>query len=259
MGLHVKELCSKVGNKTILDRVSFRAKRGQVLGIIGPNGAGKSTLLKHIAAINPIPKNCVSVEGSDIFFLSPSLIAKRIAYLAQFSATPPISVLETLELGRRAYSAVVLTNEDHQKLEDFIKQFNLDHILGRNLDTLSGGERQKVLIAAALLQEPDVLLLDEPISHLDPKNQLEMLSAIHEATYTKKLITLIVLHDLQHAIHYCDSLLMLKNAQILHHVNTSNLNEIMLEEVFDVRTKLHYASGHVFVYFGHHHFYTNSK
>jgi iron complex transport system ATP-binding protein len=256
MGLHVKKLCSKIGKKTILDKITFNAKRGQVLGVIGPNGAGKSTLLKHIAAINPIARDCVSVEGCDVALLPPQLIAKRIAYLAQFTATPRISVLETLELGRRVYSGMMLTSEDRTKLEIAIDKFQLRHLLGRSLDTLSGGERQKVLIATALLQEPDVLLLDEPISHLDPKNQLEMLSAIHEATYTNKLITLIVLHDLQHAIHYCNSLLMLKNTQILHHINTSNLTENMLEEVFDVNTKLHYASGHVFVYFGHQHFYT---
>lgn len=259
MALHVKNLQSNVGKKYILDGITFEAKRGEVVGIIGPNGAGKSTLLKHIAAINPIPKDCVCIEDSDISSLSPQHIAKRIAYLAQFATSPHISVLETLELGRRAYSGMMLTKEDKAKLEATILKFGLTPLLGRYLDTLSGGERQKVLIASALLQEPDVLLLDEPISHLDPKNQLEMLSSIHEATYTKKLITLIVLHDLQHAIHYCDTLLMLKDTQILHHINTSNLNETMLEELFDVKAKLHYASGHVFVYFGHHHFYTNPK
>lgn len=259
MALHVKSLQSKIGKKTVLDKITFDAKPGEVIGIIGPNGAGKSTLLKHIAAINPIPRDCVLVGNDDISLLPPPLIAKRIAYLAQFTGAPHISVLETLELGRRAYSGMVLSSEDRDKIQNSINQFNLSPLLNRYLDTLSGGERQKVLIATALLQEPDVLLLDEPISHLDPKNQLEMLSAIHEATYTKKLITLIVLHDLQHAIHYCDNLLMLKNTQILHHINTSSLDEKMLEELFDVKTKLHYASGHVFVYFGHHHFYTNPK
>lgn len=258
MALHVKNLSYKIGKKTILDNISFSAREGEVVGIIGPNGAGKSTLLKHIATIKPIPRGCVYVNEDDIFYFSPQLIAKKIAYLAQFTTIPRISVLETLELGRRTYSGMVLSKDDKKKLEDVIEQFGLSKLLNRFLDTLSGGEYQKVLIASSLLQEPQILLLDEPISHLDPKNQLEMLGAIHEATYKKGLTTLIVLHDIQHAIHYCDSLLMLKDRHILHHVNTSKLHEEMLEELFDVKTKLFYASKHIFVYFGHSHFF-NSK
>jgi iron complex transport system ATP-binding protein len=253
MSLHVKNLNYFLGKKKLLDEVAFEAKKGEVVGIIGPNGAGKSTLLKHLGAILPLSEKSVVLDEKDISKLSPREISRYIAYLAQFAAAPRITVLETLELGRRTYSGIVLSKLDKELICKSVEQFSLEKLLSRTLDTLSGGERQKVLIASALLQEPDVLLLDEPISHLDPKNQQEMLSSIHEATYEKGLVTLMVLHDLQHAIHYCDSLLMLKNGQIQHYIKTSQLQEEMLKELFDVETKLYYASGHVFVYYGHHH------
>lgn len=253
MSLEVQNINYLVGKTELLKEISFSAKKGEVIGIIGPNGAGKSTLLKHLGAILPLKEGNVSLDGKDVSKLTPREISRYIAYLAQFANAPHISVLETLELGRRSYSGMMLSKLDKQMIEKSINEFHLHKILSRNLSTLSGGERQKVLIASALLQEPDVLLLDEPISHLDPKNQQEMLSAIHAATYEKSLTTLIVLHDLQHAIHYCDSLLMLKNGEIQNYVPTKELSEEMLCELFELPTKLYYASGHVFVYYGHHH------
>lgn len=253
MSLHVKNLSYSLGTKELLKSIDFDANEGNVLGIIGPNGAGKSTLLKHISAILPISQNQICLENEDFSKLKPRELAKFVAYLAQFSASPRMSVLETLELGRRAYSGMILSKEDKTKLAQMIEQFHLETLLSQDIGTLSGGERQKVHIASSLLQEPKILLLDEPISHLDPKNQQEMLSAIHEATYKKGLITLVVLHDLQHAIHYCDNLLMLKNGEIKYHIPTSHLQEEMLKELFDVDAKLYYASGHVFIYYGHQH------
>ncbi|WP_024954137.1 ABC transporter ATP-binding protein [Sulfurospirillum arcachonense] len=253
MSLNVKDLHYTLAKQTLLQDINFQAKKGEVVGIIGPNGAGKSTLLKHIAAILPIKKEQIMLDGKDISKLKPREISRHIAYLSQFASFPQISVLESLELGRRSYSGMMLSQLDKEMISQSIEEFDLHKLLHRSIDTLSGGERQKVMIASAMLQEPDVLLLDEPISHLDPKNQLEMLSAIHKVTYEKNLVTLVVLHDLQHAIHYCDSLLMLKLGEIKYHIKTDMLEEKMLEELFDIQTKLYYVSGHIFVYYGHHH------
>ncbi len=253
MSLHVKNLSYKLGKKELLKDIYLSAQKGQIIGIIGPNGAGKSTLLKHIAAILPIQTAQVILDEKDISKLSPKDISRHIAYLAQFSAVPRMSVLETLELGRRSYSGMILGKLDKELIAKSVEEFGLEDLLCRHLDTLSGGERQKVMIASALLQEPDVLLLDEPISHLDPKNQLEMLSAIHKATYEKNLITFVVLHDMQHALHYCDALLMLKSGEVKYHIKAQEVQESMLQELFDVAIKLHYVSGHSFIYYGHHH------
>lgn len=253
MKLEIRDLSYHVGKTTLLGHIHFEAHCGELIGIIGPNGAGKSTLLKHIAGILTCKKDTVLLGDTDLSTLEPRALAKEVAYLSQFANTPRISVLEALELGRRAYSGMNLKHKDRQKIDESIVQFDLTPLLERNLESLSGGERQKVLIASALLQEPKVLLLDEPISHLDPKNQLEMLSAIHHATHERRLITLIVLHDIQHAIHYTNSLLMMKQGVLLHHSPTQALNEAMLKVLFDVDARLHVSQGHTFVYYGHAH------
>ncbi len=253
MKLCVKNLNYTVARKVLLEDICLEANEGEVLGVIGPNGAGKSTLLKHIAGILPLKSSTITLDTTDFSRLEPRALAKEVAYLSQFANTPRISVLEALELGRRAYSGMQLTHADKMKLDESVAHFDLGDLLERHLESLSGGERQKVLIASALLQEPKVLLLDEPISHLDPKNQLEMLSAMRHVTHEKKLITLIVLHDIQHAIHYTTRLVMLKKGKILHDIATSTLRPSMLEELFEVEASLHVSHGHTFVYYGHSH------
>lgn len=253
MKLSVQQLHYHVGTTVLLHHIALEASSGDVIGIIGPNGAGKSTLLKHIAAILPLKPLTVSLDGIDFSTLEPRALAKKVAYLSQFATTPHISVLEALELGRRAYSGMQLSKEDDIKIAHCVEEFSLEELLERTLESLSGGERQKVLIASALLQEPNILLLDEPISHLDPKNQLEMLSAMRAITHDKGLITFIVLHDIQHAIHYTSRLIMLKSGQILHDIPTKSISHTMLENLFDVETSLHISHGHTFVYYGHSH------
>lgn len=253
MTLCVQNLSYHVGKKTLLHDISLEANVGEVIGIIGPNGAGKSTLLKHIAAILPLKPSVVCLNEIDFSTLEPRLLAKKVAYLSQFSQTPHISVLEALELGRRAYSGIQLSKKDREKIAHCVHEFGLEELLERTLDHLSGGERQKVLIASALLQEPNVLLLDEPISYLDPKNQLEMLSAMRSLTLDKGLITFVVLHDIQHAIHYASRLVMLKAGHILYDIPTQSISHEMLETLFDVEASLHVSHGHTFVYYGHKH------
>lgn len=253
MKLCIKNLNYHVAKKRLLHSICMEAISGEVIGVIGPNGAGKSTLLKHIAAILALSPSTVMLDDVDFSTLEPRLLAKKVAYLSQFASIPSMSVLETLELGRRVHSGMRLSEQDERKISHCVHEFGLEALLECTLETLSGGERQKVLIASALLQEPKVLLLDEPISHLDPKNQLEMLSSMRAMTRDKGLITFIVLHDIQHAIHYTTRLVMLKAGQIMHDVPTKEITHKMLETLFDVETSLHVSHGHTFVYYGHSH------
>jgi len=253
MKLCIHTLTYRIGKKELLNIQRLEALSGDVIGIIGPNGAGKSTFLKHLAAILPLAPSSILLDEIDFSTLEPRELAKKVAYLSQFSTTPHITVLEALELGRRAYSGIQLGKTDHIKIAACVHEFSLETLLERPLESLSGGERQKVLIASALLQEPCVLLLDEPISHLDPKNQLEMLKAMRRITKDKGLITFIVLHDIQHAIHYTTRLVMLKAGHILHDIATKEITHTMLEALFDVETSLHVSHGHTFVYYGHSH------
>jgi len=253
MKFTIKNLNFKVGTKELLKNINMTASSGDMISIIGPNGAGKSTLLKHIATILPTHKEIITLDGIDLFDLTPRELAKEIAYLSQFSEIPNISVLETLELARRVYSGIKLSQQDYSMIDSISQEFELTKLLERKLATLSGGEAQKVMIAAALLQEPQILLLDEPISHLDPKNQLEVLSIIKKVVESKKIICFIVLHDIQHAIHYASRLVMLKQGSLLYDVYVADLHSNMLEELFDVEVSLHKSNNHTFIYYAHKH------
>ena len=253
MSLHVEHLGFKLKRKTILEDINFDAKSSQVRVIIGPNGAGKTTLLKAIAQINKKSFGGLSVDGTHLGSLKTAELSKIISYMPQFLEVPDLSVLEVLELGRYTFSGFKIKQKDRVVIDDIIERFSLSSILEKRIPTLSGGERQKVLLASSLTQEPKVLLLDEPISHLDPKNQLEVLRVIKKLTIDKKIITLIVLHDIQHALHYGDKLLMMKDGKVAYDLDEKEIKEHHLSTVFDVDVKLFRKKNHTFVYYAHTH------
>jgi len=253
LSLHVEHLGFKLKRKTILEDINFDAKSSQVRVIIGPNGAGKTTLLKAIAQINKKSFGGLSVDGTHLGSLKTAELSKIISYMPQFLEVPDLSVLEVLELGRYTFSGFKIKQKDRVVIDDIIERFSLSSILEKRIPTLSGGERQKVLLASSLTQEPKVLLLDEPISHLDPKNQLEVLRVIKKLTIDKKIITLIVLHDIQHALHYGDKLLMMKNGKVAYDLDEKEIKEHHLSTVFDVDVKLFREKNHTFVYYAHTH------
>jgi len=253
LSLHVEHLGFKLKRKTILEDINFDAKSSQVRVIIGPNGAGKTTLLKAIAQINKKSFGGLSVDGTHLGSLKTAELSKIISYMPQFLEVPDLSVLEVLELGRYTFSGFKIKQKDRVVIDDIIERFSLSSILEKRIPTLSGGERQKVLLASSLTQEPKVLLLDEPISHLDPKNQLEVLRVIKKLTIDKKIITLIVLHDIQHALHYGDKLLMMKDGKVAYDLDEKEIKEHHLSTVFDVDVKLFREKNHTFVYYAHTH------
>jgi iron complex transport system ATP-binding protein len=252
MALEVRNLGVTMGGRPLLEEVAFRADPGRFTCLVGPNGAGKSTLLRSLAQMLPHSGE-VWLGGEALRGLSRPELARRVAYLPQFTETPLLTVLETLELGRRARAGTRLYASDRRALDGLISRFGLESYLMRPLAQLSGGERQKVMIAATLAQEPALLLLDEPISHLDPKNQLEVLRAVAEATRDAQIVTLVVLHDVQQALHFGDRLLMLRDGKVQHHLERNGVDSVHLEALYDVPVKLFWQEGHPFLFFGHGH------
>ena len=244
MQLHVE-----MGARTLLSGVDFRAEAGRLLCLIGPNGAGKSTLMRALAQ-QAVHGGEVRLAGEALRGLSRPELARRMAYLPQFTETPPLSVLETLELGRRARGA---RPGDGAALDALIARFGLQPYLQRPLERLSGGERQKVMIAATLAQEPSLLMLDEPIAHLDPRNQLEVLGAVAETTRSRGIVTLAVLHDVQLALHFADALLMLRGGTLQGHLARDAVRAEHLAALYDVPVRLFWQEGHPYVFFGHGH------
>jgi len=257
--LHVKDISFSIKNKKLLKSVSFNANQGEMRVFIGPNGAGKTTLLKAIANIYNKDSGEVKLASDNIGLLKPKELSRIISYMPQFSEVPEMTVLEVLELGRYTYCGAKIRKNDREIINNIIDSFSLHSILNTNISTLSGGQRQKVLLASCLVQEPKILILDEPISHLDPKNQLDVLRVVKKFTKEKNIITLIVLHDIQHALHYGDKLLMMKNAEILYDINSKDVQEHHLNEVFEVHAKLFREENHTFVYYQHSHLHVKEN
>ncbi|MEW8228343.1 MAG: ABC transporter ATP-binding protein, partial [Candidatus Thiodiazotropha endolucinida] len=187
------------------------------LGLIGPNGAGKSTLLRLLAGVIEADTGSLSISGTPISSVPRSERARRIAYLPQLSEIAwPMSVERIVALGRIPHLEPwqAPRQEDRKLIERVICQTDLLALRHRAFNTLSGGEQARVLLARALVTEPDILLADEPVSALDPAHQLDVMTLLSEHCEEGHAV-IVVLHDLNLAAHYCQRLQLLYEGSTL--------------------------------------------
>lgn len=214
MTLEVSQLNFSYGKHPVLKDINLCFPDGGLVCLVGPNGSGKSTLLKCINKILN-PTGNVAFDGKNVKRFSPSEVARTFGYVPQdISSAFPITVFDMILLGRRAYISWNPTKHDLEVVSQNISLLELDDFALRKVNELSGGERQKVLIATALSQEPNVLLLDEPTSNLDVKHQLDVMKYLKTIVKTKKLLALMALHDLNLASQYADNVIMLRQGQV---------------------------------------------
>ncbi|EIC21594.1 ABC transporter ATP-binding protein [Thiorhodovibrio frisius] len=198
----------------LLDQLSLSSAPGELLAVLGPNGAGKSTLLKLIAGLLPCKQGRIRVDATDLDSLSRRERARRIAYLPQITETAQVTVFEAVLLGRLPHLGLQPSERDLEVVDAMICDLGLAPLSARRVGRLSGGELQKVVIARALVQEPRLLLLDEPVNHLDLRNQIAVLRSIQQLARERALITLVVLHDLNLALRFADRFLLLGPAAV---------------------------------------------
>ena len=220
--------------KKILDDITFDMKENHFIAILGNNGAGKSTLLKCLNGINISNKGTVLISGENVLTMHRREVAKRIAYVAQKNEGSRVTVFDTVLLGRKPYIKWDATEEDLKLVDDIIEQMGLNDFKLRYIDEISGGELQKVMLARALAQQPKLLLLDEPTSSLDPRNQYEVLSIIKNIAKTKNIAVIIVIHDLNLALRYCDRFLFIKNEKIYSYGDIHTMTADCIEAVYEM-------------------------
>lgn len=225
-------------DKKILQEVSFDVLNGECVAILGNNGAGKSTMLKCLNKIISPHKGTVVVNQVNILKLSGLEIAQKTAYVAQKNEVNQISAYDAILLGRKPYVTFSPTKKDHLIVERILQNLHLEELSLRSIDELSGGELQKVMIGRALAQEPKVLLLDEPTSCLDLHNQLEVLKLIQKITKEKEIAVVIVLHDLNLALRYCDKFLYLKNSQVYSYGDIETVTSRTISDVYGVDVEI---------------------
>jgi iron complex transport system ATP-binding protein len=225
------------GYKTqnVFSGISFDAKGGEILCLVGPNGAGKTTLLKCINRLLSPQSGTVFIDGQDMAKMKPAERAKSIAYVPQGAHTHfPISVFDTILLGRRPYLNWRPKQSDIDMVGSIIERMNLENLAMRDLGEISGGERQKVIIAKAIVQEPRILLFDEPTTFLDLKFQLKIMGFIRELIDEKRLCAVITTHDLNHALQFADQIAVLKDGKIAALGSPNVLTGQVIREVYDV-------------------------
>ena len=200
--------------RPVLDEVSFAVEKGQVLAILGTNGTGKTTLLKCINRILVPAAGTVFVGDERVAGLSRNALAQRVGYVEQQRAGSRATVFNAVLLGRKPYIRWDITQTDMEIASQAMDTLGLGDYALRYLDELSGGELQKVVIARALAQEPEVLLMDEPTSSLDLKNQLEVLNLIRQISRERGIAAVVAMHDLNLALRFADRFLLLKDKTI---------------------------------------------
>ncbi|CEP68107.1 ABC transporter-like [Moorella glycerini] len=201
-------------SRPVLRDIKFEVNRGEFFAILGNNGAGKSTLLKCLIRILKPQTGTILIETEDLFALSPREVARRLGYVAQRYESARFTVFDAVLLGRKPHIKWGTTARDLEIVRNVLGILGLEEFSLRYLDELSGGELQKVVIARALAQEPRVLLLDEPTSNLDLKNQFEVLTIVKKAARERNIAVVVVMHDLNLALRFADKFLLLKNRTV---------------------------------------------
>lgn len=245
MSLHVSDLTFRYGRRRVLDHVTFGVEAGEFCALLGPNGSGKSTLVKAVAGVHRPASGTVTVDGIDTATLGRREHARVVGYVPQHGDAPfDLTVREAVVLGRTPHFGLAPGAKDWQMVEDAIERMGLVDLAERNMSELSGGQAQRALIARALAQDTQVLLLDEPTSALDLRYQIETLQLVRQITREQGISALIAIHDLNHAARYCDQVVVLHGGRILTDgTPEAALDAQTLRDVYEVDVEVHLREG----------------
>lgn len=233
--ISVKNLGVILNGHRILDGISFNIEEGEIVAVVGPNGSGKTTLLKAILGLVPY-------EGNVLIFEKPfvSNAARRIGYVPQrleFDRTMPVTVEELLS----AY----LADGDKNKIREVLVSVDADKLLGRMLGVLSGGEFQRVLLALAMLNQPDILFLDEPVASVDIEGAGELYVLMQRLQKEKKITMVLVSHDLDVVYRYATEVLCINHQIVCKGTPQAALTPETMEKLYGGQQSLYIHKGHL--------------
>jgi len=247
--IDVAHLTHVIGGKSVLRDLEFSINENDFLLIFGPNGAGKSTLLKLLAGILAVRQGDIHIAGKNISVYSKRELATQVAYLPQFDEFHlPLLVKDILMSGRYPYGSFFrsYSSQDHDMFAKTVERFSLAEYLGRNIQTLSGGERKKVLLASAFIQDVPLILLDEPLNFLDPAGARLVINMLQEMHGQGKTI-LLVSHLLQYFFPQANKMLALKNGQ-MHYFGAKKFSAELFHDIYQVAMQRVFVAGQEIVY-----------
>ena len=237
--LEIRDLSAGYGHRHVLEQISIKASEGEVVGVIGPNGSGKTTLLKTITKVLEPISGTVLIDGTNVNEMQSKEIAKKVAVVSQvISINFEFTVEDIVLMGRTPYIKGSETVEDINIVRDAMEKTNTLFLKDRLITQLSGGELQRVIIARAFAQNPKILLLDEPTSHLDITNQIDILNLIKNAS-RKGMVVVAVIHDLNLAAYYFDKICLLQDGKLISAGTPEQvLTSSNIERAFNITVKV---------------------
>lgn len=234
MDLNVKDVVVRLSNRDIVKQASVQVKGKQFVGLLGPNGSGKTTLLKSIYRVLKPAAGMITVDDTELNRMSHRETAKRMGVVSQFTNMSfDFSVEEIVLMGRSPHKTALSkdTPEDFRIVEEALRRVDMLDFRDRSFLTLSGGEKQRILLARTLAQQVEMLILDEPTNHLDIKYQIQIMDLVKSLNVG----VLAALHDMNLTLMYCDYVYVLKDGAVVTHGRPDDIiTPELIREVYEV-------------------------
>lgn len=226
-------------NKIVVDKVNISGMKGQVVCLLGPNGAGKTTILRTLSGLLAPIKGHIYIKEQNLFQIKKKDLAKQLSVvLTQKFSAGLMTSFQVAAMGRYPYTGFMggLSEADIGKIFEALKTVNAEYLAERYFDELSDGEKQKVLVARALVQEPEVIVLDEPTTHLDIRHRLDLLDILKRLSKEKKITVILSLHEIDMALKSCDKVVLVKdNGIIAYGVPEDVVNEEIINNLYNIK------------------------
>ena len=221
-------------NQPVLRGASFSLEQGQIGIVLGKNGSGKTTLFKNILGIHTPQSGKIRFDGENLLKMKRTERSRRIAYVPQDIHFGALSVFDSILMGRISHFGLKAGKEDFLAVQKIIRDMGLEDFAARNVDQLSGGERQKIAIARAMAQEPKMMIFDEPTGNLDIANEQLILTEAKKLAREKNISILSSLHDLNQALYFGDRFFFLKEGVVKYSGGPECFTAEVIRDVFDI-------------------------
>lgn len=222
----------------VLNGVNLELKQGEIGILLGKNGSGKTTCFKNILGILSPSGGSIRFDGEDLLKMPRRERARRIAYVPQDIHFGALSVFDSILMGRVSYFGLKASHEDYLAAERIMVEMHLKDFAQRNVEELSGGERQKIAIARAMAQEPKLMVFDEPTGNLDIANEQLIIEEAKKLAKEKNIAILSSLHDLNQAMYFGDKFFFLKNGVVAHAGGQEVIRENVIKDIFDINVRI---------------------
>ena len=241
----------------VLNGANLQLEQGQIGILLGKNGSGKTTLFKNILGINKPHGGKILFDGEDLLKMPRRDRARRIAYVPQDIQFGALTVFDSVLMGRVSYFGLKASHRDYEAVEKILQDMGLESFAHRNVEALSGGERQKIAIARAMAQEPKLMVFDEPTGNLDISNEHLIIHEAKKLAREKNISILSSLHDLNQAMSFGDKFFFLKDGVVKYAGTKEIITEEVIKDIFDIGVKIVEIDNQKVILGGHIHGHTH--